>query len=620
MERKQAERNTSMNISPLRCVHVAVLSLLFTSLLFGAARAQGPSAAQKAVAASDIAALRAALHEDAGAMDGATLSALLRQAIRRLAESDSSDKEEAREIIHVLAASGAPLDRAFETVLGDRIGMPATWIARIPGERRLAVELIGTVPEDLRCPMIVDMAGDGNKGQWENAVAALDTLPSQKRASPECLDLFRIGIRAADPSTVALRMKSLLASGMVPRAQEAARILAVLPADRAGADVAENILKSVDPDAPLPLETFDGYPYRPASLFAYLVNVSLGRFSTPLQQNLASLPAWAEVLARHDRREETCVDQNIQEAAGAWQNADPEDRSLILLRAATGWLIRHCAVDSVQKLPWTDMVRRGGRDLVVAAMDRGAVFSDPASIINTAICERDAELAIGLMRRDGLNVGLSAFLACLTPAQLTRDGAGDLRMLSWLIRHGADPDEAIADASPLAVAELYDRREVAEALKEAGAGSTPFTGEGRRLWLGRLLRLVAGFPPDPLPFEDGYQDTPWSMNVDEKDLDGDGRPEYIVWDNCGSAVCDFAVLMKAGHQWRVLLNDAGSLEQLATKHLGWSDLRVSGRVAAAEYQMTVYRFDGVSYLPLQCETATYEGDGDPVVRPVPCAR
>ena len=64
------------------------------------------------------------------------------------------------------------------------------------------------------------------------------------------------------------------------------------------------------------------------------------------------------------------------------------------------------------------------------------------------------------------------------------------------------------------------------------------------------------------------------MNVDEKDLDGDGRPEYTVWDNCGSSVCDFAVLMKAGHQWRVLLNDAGSLEQLATKHLGWFDLRV----------------------------------------------
>ncbi|MCX8997068.1 hypothetical protein NOF55_08100 [Rhizobiaceae bacterium BDR2-2] len=601
--------------------------LLVATLLTGPALAAEQTAVERAIANSDIEALRLALEQGSGPIDAPARRPLLMQAIERLRDSDPPGKDRSRDIIRILISSGARLDKPFETVPGEPIGLPLTWIGRIPGERGLVIELIADIPPERRCAVLADMAQDSNEGQWENAMAALAAVPQAERRSAACLDLFRLAIRLTETDAIPARLEPLFSAGMMPGPAHAASILTVLPADDAGKAVVARILQGVDLDALLPRDTFDGYAYRPGSLFAFLLNRSLQRFGSPLQTNLAAMPNWRSVVATHRRPNEACVALNVSEAYDNWRNgyfdgqrADGDPRHM-LLHAATRWLIDHCDPALLTNLPWADIVSQGGGDLAAEALRRNVSLANAENVLSAAICEGDEALATGLLQKAAVPVGLDRFFGCLKPRDAKDASSREMKILSRLLEHGADPDVAVAGAPPLAIAGLFDRDDIANALRQAGATATEMPDDVKLFWFVRRLRIAAGFAPGLLPFEEGYEDAPWNFNLSEEHLDGDGQPEYVVWDGCGSPDCPFAVLHRIDRRWRVVLSDFGTVRPIASHHREWADLSVSARVASGQYVTTTYRFDGVRYRSARCEEVTFEGnDGDPVVRQVPCDR
>lgn len=592
----------------------------------GAARADDRPTVERAIATSDVEALRAALQRNPAATDITGPEPPLMRAIDRLARAEPSAKARAREVITTLIAAGAPLDRSFQTELGDRTGMPVTWIARIPGERAFVIGLIKEIPPQRRCAVVADIAKDGGEGQWDHAMAALLTIPAGQRRSAACLDLFRHAIRRSDSSTLPVQLAPLFEADMMPAPGEAARILSFLPASPSGRDVASRLLQGVDLAAPLPEETFKSRSDRPASLFAFLLNASFQRSDTPLHANLAVISDWPLILARTPKHEAACSDGNVAAAAFAWrgddgiggvtQPADPGAHAL--LRAATRWLIDHCAPALLRDMGWAPMVSRGSADLAAHALRRGITFANPDAVLNAAIRTGNDEVALAVLRQTPGVPSLEGFFLHLAPPEVPDGREAQVKILAALLARGADPNIETAGARPLAIAALFDRDDLVSVLRQAGAASEAPKTEESGFWLAHRLRRVAGFAT-PLPDGDN-KPAPWRADMREVHLNDDGKPDYIVWEEgCSSVNCALAVLHRTDERWRVVLRSAGDIQVLASRHHGWADLLVSERASAADSMAMIYHFDGDRYQPARCEYSSYDGAGDvPVMRRQPC--
>jgi hypothetical protein len=595
-------------------------SILLVVLFAWPCWAASPSPTETAIGASDPDALKQALHGNPPPLAGSDDSPLL-AAIEVLANAPSDRKERARDVIRVLIAAGAPVDRAFEVPSQGAVGTPVTWVGRIPGERDFLLELMSRVEPDKRCGVIADMIQDGNPGQWDNALSSIAAVPSDRRGSHSCGNLFMLATRAADPPEATIRVNALFSAGLSPTLDAAASVLARLSDGDGARRAIARIIAADDVDRPLARPTdFDG-GVRPDSLFAVLLHATLVRSGGALQANLAAMPEWPPILKEHQANPAACDSNMVDAADESWSNlnldgndTDATSPKRDLLRAGTQWLLARCDPSLMKNLAgWADMIKAGSGDLVVLAADRGVPFEDREPLVNVALCAGDDRLFERLMRDVNAKQSLDDFMACLAPPETPVKSGGDIDILRWLLAHGADARTLVDGASPRAIAAFFDRDDVVATLREAGAEPARLTGDVRDVWLRRRLDEVAGFDPPSLPFEkkSDDEDANPGRGLMPVDLDADGRPEFITGDGyCGNVNCQFAVAAYQGRRWHIVLSDAGDTTLLSTRHHGWRDISVSGRASAAEYDTTIYHYDGHSYRAAICEQTVYDENND----------
>lgn len=617
-----------------RLLHVpAVATTLLAALLAGAcptpALAGDATPLERAIMASDVDALRQALAQATPSdTDTARPRPLLMRAITRLDAAPPAAREPARDIIRVFVAQArVPLAEPFQSVFGGPIGMPTTWIARIAGERDFALELVGIAPVESRCALLADMAKDGHDGQWENATAGLALVPAPQRASPACRALFEVAVPHVQGGRIEL-LDVLFSAGLRPAPAQAVALLQALPAQDAAKPLLARLVAQTPLDAPLDHVAHWTQTPQPPTLFAFLLKVSLQRIGSPLQAMLAETPAWQAALSAHAPHPQACTGENVTEAAGAWRYTVPPDLFAgpatpdpvrIQRQAATRWLVTHCDATRIAALPWPQIIGQGGGDLAALALARHVPLADPVAAFEAAACAGDAELSLRVLEQVAPDQALARYLGCLPPLEDEASPAAPRAVLSALLARGADPEAPLAGATPLAIAAAFDRDDVARVLRQAGATGQAMSGEAGEFWLARRLFMAAGIATPSLPFQEEAGAEAWRSPTEVLHLDGSGIPQYAIWESCGGVNCEMAVLRRAGKRWQVILQEAGGLEVLATRHEGWLDLRVHVRAAAAQYRHTLYRHDGTGYRAAVCEETDYSaGDGEPVIREIAC--
>lgn len=582
----------------------------------------------QAIADLDTSTLQTVLPgDDAAVINNAYPRSALWLAIRRLARSLPAEKNKARSIVRLIIAKGARIDQPFESVPGGAIGMPATWVARIPGEQAFALALIGNAPVDKRCRMLVDMARDSNTGQWDRAIAGLTAVPPRERASATCRGIFAEAIRATDSKGLPDALDALFALGMMPMPADMPALLSALPANAAGIRMMERVLSNGDLDIVLPGAALNSDGDRPASLFAYLLHRSVLPLDGALQQNLAASPQWRRILAGHPRDDTACSAETASELGSAWGIAYPEAMMQKeeggrggQLRAATGWMINNCESGLLGNLDWSAVALQGSSDLVLKAMRHGIAFPNPDRVLTAAFCIEDPALAIGVMTGQTTRPDLQGFFACLKPVELRKPGNREGQILSWMLAHGADPGQLLNGARPLEIARQFGRDDIIQILGNAGATPVHVSDDATPRWLAHRLRKIAGFYPEVNVTTQGSdQNEAWRVDLEPQDLGADRNPEYIVWDNnCSAASCPFAVMHRQRNRWRTVLMDVGTVQVLTHRHNGWHDLLVSARMSAGEYRTTTYRFNGRGYEPARCEQTLLGDNGDEIIRAKSC--
>jgi hypothetical protein len=107
----------------------------------------------------------------------------------------------------------------------------------------------------------------------------------------------------------------------------------------------------------------------------------------------------------------------------------------------------------------------------------------------------------------------------------------------------------------------------------------------------------------------------------DQDLNGDGSPELVVHGMegiCGAANCDTWVFGRNGHSYSMLL-DAGAIQDIEPQKNssgGYVDLMTSMHGSALTSDQTLYKFNGVKYVPVACYSRTYRLKGKASKTPI----
>ncbi len=91
--------------------------------------------------------------------------------------------------------------------------------------------------------------------------------------------------------------------------------------------------------------------------------------------------------------------------------------------------------------------------------------------------------------------------------------------------------------------------------------------------------------------------------VNRVDLNGDGRPEYVVEDQsspCGSAGCPTSLIGAQTGRWLDLLDFLGgsrAISLLASQSAGYRDISLRGGTPGTGIHAHIFRWDGNQYRP-----------------------
>jgi hypothetical protein len=600
----------------MRCTILLLGALLFCPPSLAASA----SSLDAAIENGNPQAVRQALRDNASYLQAKPLASSMKSAIEMLRKAPPGRKEAARGVILALADAGAPLDVAFTAPLQGPIGTPVTWVSRIPGERNFVQALLRRIRPDKRCDVISEMIYGGTATQWAAGVAGIATVPARERATDRCGDLFIRATEGASPREVPGRVQDLFVAGLLPTPAAAARVVRSLPSSDAARQVLARILAVSDPDRPV-RDPYRDHTAPPTTLFAMLLHATLERSASALQADLMLMRAWPIYLEKHPPAGAACNADMIRHADEAWKYAnmdawaaDARSGRLALLRTSTSWLIDRCDPSVTKDISeWAEMIRAGSGDLVARAADRSIPFDNQPHLVDIAVCREDARLFLRLMKDARGAPTLDTFIRCLRAPEVPSKNGGDTKILRWLLDHGADASAPVEGAAPVAIAAWFDRDDVVAMLRKAGARPARLPANLRNAWLKNRLDQIAGFAaPDAFLQDDTEkaEGNPESL-VRAVDLNADGRPEFFTDDGiCGNANCGFAVAAYHDRRWRIVLSDGGDAKILSTRHQGWRDISVSSRASAAEYDMTIYHYNGWTYRPAICKQYVYDGNSN----------
>jgi len=128
-----------------------------------------------------------------------------------------------------------------------------------------------------------------------------------------------------------------------------------------------------------------------------------------------------------------------------------------------------------------------------------------------------------------------------------------------------------------------------------------------------FAKLLAEFAQSPGEVEELVRLTAQTMSVRKVDLNGDGRPDYMVEVSggfCGTlANCPHWVYRKGRGGFERIGYDGGSreLRPRKTSTRGYRDLRAEAGGTAAEDVIIDYKYDGREYRATDCFTRDHSG-------------
>ncbi len=128
-----------------------------------------------------------------------------------------------------------------------------------------------------------------------------------------------------------------------------------------------------------------------------------------------------------------------------------------------------------------------------------------------------------------------------------------------------------------------------------------------------FLKLLAEFAHSPDEAEELVRLSAQTMNVRKVDLNGDGRPDYIVDISggfCGTlANCPHWIYRKQRGGFERIGYDGGSrvITPRKTSTGGYRDLRAEAGSTASEDVVVIYKYDGRGYRAADCFTRDHSG-------------
>ncbi len=514
----------------------------------------------------------------------------------------------------------------------------------MPGEEALTRQLAALLPADAICGVATSMGypypgGTGpaqereRRQLWQGMRALLQGIQPAQRRSSACSNVFLAPEFYLDesPDRIA-HTQNLLDAGFEPSGYALLQMLRRWPDTPAARATVTHLLAQGDLDRVVATQC--SVVWEPmcqgfdTSLFAALLRMAASPASSgasSVQFSLGENPAWQAALNAHQADDQACAGGRQANNAmvaifDTWVDLSHDDddnsrpQAPVSLVQATRWALERCDAKAINRTieiadPWTVMARRGATDLIRLAMTRGIDIDQGDSrnsLLRTfarggddkdfiALSEVSIHSVDGSPLQQGTAPDLSSFMASLAPPERPIANGGDIRILQWLLAHGASATAPIAGAAPRGIAALFDRDDIVHLLADAGAPPAVLTGNVREDWLRSRLADVADHQddiPNPVDCDADSDDcgTSGFGTISRVDLDGDGRPEYILASGCGR-FCVLDVLAYRDRRWRVVLSTTGYAEPLKTHHHGWRDIRVS----VPDSPDAIWRYDGDVY-------------------------
>lgn len=531
--------------------------------------------------------------------------------IDALAETpDEATRVAVQAFAEAAQAAGFAPEAPIAGPMGNSGGSLASRLAAVPGEEALFLRVAGLTAPERRCALLGQLIFGRDGANFAAASAMLPLIPVERAGEPACSLPFTMLANPARRPPPAL-VEAMLATGLRPYPDVLAELIRQVPPGEEG-DGAFRQLAALDLGA-MASDARHGARRRLPVL------AQLG------EEVLAERGARAEpLLARWGELVEAAPDAVLcaelpRQAVRGWlsigEDALPDAPWMEVLRGTTRTLLLRCpgqafgealAEASGDRL-WSRLVAMRERPTFRLMLAAGLRPADASGLAKSLACAAEPRLLQAVVEAAAPEPAglLARFMGCLGGVEARRPG--DIGTLGLILAWEA-ADAPVAGDAPIAVATGIDRPDIAGALADHGAVHASLSQDRQGFWRHRRLAALAGTTAPALPWEAGPERVPAAPELIRL---APGLGAWLIHGDCGNVNCGYAIAVRDGRGYRLVLEDAGYGFRLE-RAIGTRarDATVEARANAATHVVTTWRYDGRVYRRHRCrETVTEEIEG-----------
>ncbi|TCI00079.1 hypothetical protein EJV46_05335 [Roseococcus sp. SYP-B2431] len=503
-------------------------------------------------------------------------------------------------------AAGFAPEAQIAGPMGHGGGSLSTRLAALPGEEALFLRVAGLTAPERRCTLLGQLVFGRDGANFPAAAALLPLIPPERAAEPACSLPFTMLAHPSRRPPPAL-VEAMLAAGLRPYPDALAELVRQLPPGVEG-DGAFRRLAALDLGA-VATDSRNGARRR-MPVLAQLGEDVLAERAARVEPLLGR---WAELVEAAPAAV-LCATLPRQAVRG-WLSIEGETSWMEALRGTTRSLLLRCPAEAFDEALaeaagdrlWTRLVERRERPTLRLMLAAGLRPADLAGFAGSLACAAEARLLQALVETgapEGARL-LPHYMGCLGGVEARREG--DLDTLALILAHESAAGPVAGD-SPVAVAEAIDRPDIVEALADHGAVRSRLMAERQAFWRHRRLAALAGTQGPTLPWEPEAERVPAAPELMRL---APGLGAWLIHGECGNVNCGYAIAVREGRGYRLVLEDAGYGFRLERAIGGRArDVTIQARTNAAIHNVTTWRYDGRVYRRIRCrETVTEEEEG-----------